>query len=510
MSLESKISEKIIKNTKFNTLGSFWTILVALFLTPYIINRIGIERYGIWAIVGAITGYFGLLDLGIGTSFVKYIAEFYTKKDYEKINQVVNTGFIFYLVFAILIIPLGFLTINPIVNFFNISPALHDEALFVFLLGIILFAISNALSPFMAVQAGLQRMDVSNKVAVAISIPMIIGTIFFLESGYGLPGLMVNNAIILVITIIANIAIAFKIFPELKFNICLFDKEMFKKLFGFGYKIQVIKIGTMIQFQTDKIILAYFLGVGFVAYYAVASQLALRIREIPLLLISAILPAASELDAKTDKKSLDKLYFRSMKYLALVGLSLFSLAILLAHPFINIWLGAGFERSVLTLQILILGYFFTILTGPGAYILNGIGKPQYAMKVVIWQSILNLILSILLAIKIGYFGVVLGTTASIIIGVIYFIPLVHRVIDVPLGETFFKIFFKPLISCSITFLIFFILIGQLKYIGWFNLVGIGLLYLMLFSLIILTIGYLDDFDKALIRGCFSSIYHRRA
>ena len=70
------LPQKIVKNTIFNIVGRLCGILTVLFLTPYIINSIGVERYGIWAIAVAITGYFGLLDFGLGESFVKYIAEF--------------------------------------------------------------------------------------------------------------------------------------------------------------------------------------------------------------------------------------------------------------------------------------------------------------------------------------------------------------------------------------------------------------------------------------------------
>ncbi|MGC9070864.1 MAG: lipopolysaccharide biosynthesis protein, partial [Elusimicrobiales bacterium] len=186
-STNQSLSQKICRNTFFNAIGRLWGILVALVLTPYIIRHIGVERYGIWALVGVITGYFGLLDFGVGTSFVKYIAEFYAKRDYEKINQVVNTGFVFYTVFAILIIVLGFLFINPLLSFFKIPPQMLNEVRFVFLLGIIIFGVSNALSPFLAVQTGLQRMDITNKISIAVSIPTVLGTVFFLEKGYGLP-----------------------------------------------------------------------------------------------------------------------------------------------------------------------------------------------------------------------------------------------------------------------------------------------------------------------------------
>ena len=472
--------------------------MITLILTPYIIHNIGLERYGIWAIVGVITGYFGLLDLGIGSSFVKYISEYYTKEDFKRLNQVVNSGFVFYSLFGVGIIILGFLLIKPLLNFFNIPINLYDEALFVFILGIIIFAVSNVLSVFGAIQGGLQRMDITNKLAIAVSIPNIIGTILFLELGYGLPGLMVNNAIVFAISSTINIIIAFRILPELKFKPFLFHKEMFKKLFGFGYKLHVSTIANLLHFQMDKILLAYFLNIGFVTYYAVATQIASKARELPLLLISAIFPAASELEAKSDKESLDNLYFRSMKYVILIGLPLSLLIILLACSFIDLWLGKEFKMSVLTLQILIFAYFFNIMSGPGFTILNGIGKPGYGMKSSIIAAILNFILSILLVIKIGYYGVVIGTAISMIIASIYFIAMFHQVMNISIWEMVKKELYKPFLACSVAFVVFYFIIKHIEQIGWVGLAGVGFLYLVLSGLIILAMNYFDDFDKTLV------------
>lgn len=509
--LNEPISQKIIRNTIFNTIGRFWGILVALFLTPYIIGHIGVDRFGIWAIVGVLTGYFGLLDFGIGTSFVKYISEFYAKENYKKINQVVNTGFIFYSIFAVSIVILGLFIINPLLNFFSIPSNLHSEASFVFLVGVALFSISNALSVFGAVQTGLQRMDIANKVAIAISIPNIIGTIFFLERGYGLPGLMVNNAIILAISSIINIIVAFKILPELRFNPFLFiSRRMLKRLFGFGYKLQTSRIASLFHFQLDKILLAYFLNVGFVAYYTVAANLASRARGIPLMLTSAILPAASELEAKTNKSALYELYFRSMKYIVLIGLPFSLLVILLANPFMDLWLGKGYARSALTLQLLTIGYFFNVMTGPGFFILNGVGKPQYGMRSSILAAILNLVLSTLLVIKIGYFGVVVGTVISMIIAAGYFITMFHSVMNISLLNLWFRLLSKPLIACGIATLPLYCLKEIYPINNWANLVGIGALYTGVFLAILLVMKCLDSYDRNLIGRYLSAPIFRKA
>jgi len=497
--IKKSISQKIIHNTLFNIAGRAWSTIVILLLTPYILGHIGVERYGIWAIIGVLTSYAGLLDFGISTSFVKYIAEFHTQKNHDKINQVVNTGVVFYSVFAAVIIGLGIVTINIILKLFNISLPLQDEAAYVIILGIIIYAVNGILSPFTSIQSSLQRMDVTNKVLIITSIPQIIGTIYFLEAGYGLVGLMVNNAIVVGLTNIINLFVAFKLLPQLQFRpITSSNQDMLKTLFSLGYKIRITTVASWIQGQMDKIFLAHFLNVSAVTYYTVSSNLVARLKEMPVLLTSAVLPAASELDMSSNKDRLYTLYFRSLKYTILIGLIVLFAVLLLAGPFVNLWLGNGFDKSVLTLQILMIGYFMNLITAPGSQILNGIGKPDAAMMSAIIASVLNLILNVVLVIKIGYFGVVAGTTVSLTISAIYFLIKANREMHLSMADVIGDILIKPLIACLVPFIAVYLLMLQIHNTSWSVLIGFCFLYLSLTVGVILASNLLDNFDKITI------------
>ena len=126
------------------------------------------------------------------------------------------------------------------------------------------------------------------------------------------------------------------------------------------------------------------------------------------------------------------------------------------------------------------------------------------MRSSILATFLNLVLSILLVIKIGYCGVVVGTALAMIIAASYFILMFHRVMNIPFWATSLKIFLKPFAACCIPFLISYILAGQIERFGWFSLIGTGLLYFVLFAWIILVVNYLDEFDKSLVNK-YSSI-----
>lgn len=429
--VEESLSHKIIRNTAYNVAGRFWGILAVLFLIPYTIKHIGIERFGIWSIAGVITGYFGLLDFGVGISFVKYIAEFYTKKEFDKINQIVNTGFVFYSLLTIIIIVLSFLFIKPIIAVFKIPAYLSGEAIFVLLVGISVFSCSSVFSPFNAIQSGLQRMDIQNKVAIVLSILNIAGTVFFLENGFGLPGLMVNNAIIFIISCILNVIIAYKILPEMKFNPYLFSKAMFNKLFKFGFNIQIAKIAGVIAGQTNKLLIAYFLSIGLVTFYHLGNSVVYYAVSISALFVSALMPAFSEMEAKGERQKLTDAYIMTTRYLALFVAPFFVFLIISAFNLMSAWMGRGYEKSALIIQILALSYGLSTIAQVAVSICMAIDRPQVLAVGSVIIIMLNLILSIVFIKTLGFIGSALGNLISINIGTLYFLIMLNKILKIP-------------------------------------------------------------------------------
>lgn len=474
-------------------------MLLVFFLLPYVVAHIGNDRYGTLAMVAVLIGYLGLLDFGVSESFVKYIAEFHAQKDHEKINDLVNTGFVFYCIFALVTIPAVWWGKDHALGFFHIPEELHSDAAFVLSVGVTSFLVCNVFCSFVAVQSGLQRMDIANVVAIVSSLLNAAGTVFCLENGYGVKGLVVNNAFIMFFGVAANTIIAFRIFPELKFNPFLNSGQIFKKMFGFGSKLQVTKIAQLVHFKTDNLWLAYFVNIGTVVYYEIPANLAFRVREIPLLLLSAIIPAASELDARNETEILRELFLRSMKYLALMALPLTLVVILTADPFITLWLGVGYRKSAITLQILMIGYCFNLLTGPGFFILVAGGKPQCGMKSSLLAAAINLALSVFLIIEIGYFGAAIGTAFSMTLGAVYFLLMFHKLKEISVRETIVKTMFRPFISSLVPAAGVYLLMRQVNVDSWGGLLKIGILYFVAFLVSILVFRVLDEFDRQLIK-----------
>jgi O-antigen/teichoic acid export membrane protein len=503
------ISEKIIKNTVYNTIGRFWGILVVLFLTPYIVSRLGVERYGIWALLTSLVGYIGFLDLGIGGSYVRYIAEYYTQKDYSKVNFVINTGFLFCLGLAFILIPLALFLTEPLLIFLKLDLSTYPEIKFVFFWGVVIFSLSNATFVFGSVQTGLQRMELTNIVAVILTIPYALGMILFLELGYGLKGLMVLVGIMWMIQTLVNFCIAKKILPQFSFNPFLFKRKMFAELLRFGIKLQISRLSQLVSFQVDKLLITYFLSVGMVTFYDLGAKITGSIRKLPLLLVSALVPASAEIFAKGDKEGLSRLYFRGSKYLFAVGTPLFFFIVVCSGMLVNVWMGPGYEIASSVIRILSVGYFFNLISRVASSIALGVGKPEFEMKYGILMSILNFSLSLILIIKFGFYGVLVGTGFSLTLGSLYFFHLFHGYTNEPLISLWHWIK-KPLGGAFLAAAILYLFNHLTEAIALTNhrftgllLVGLEfVIFLILYFLILTNLNFWDEYDKNLLKEKF--------
>src|SRR5277367_545915 len=92
---------KIEKRQIFRNVASSWfslgvNILIGIFLSPFIVHRLGDAAFGIWVLIFSVTGYYGLFDLGIRSSIIRYVSKYTATGDQEKLRQFVSTALVSY------------------------------------------------------------------------------------------------------------------------------------------------------------------------------------------------------------------------------------------------------------------------------------------------------------------------------------------------------------------------------------------------------------------------------
>lgn len=400
---------KIVRNTIANSLLKISKYVINFLLFPFIVYYVGAEDYGIYLLVGAFVGYFGLLDLGVGSALIKYVAQYNAKEDKETVNEMVNSTFIFYLSVGIIIAFSIFLIGTFYVDVFNIDPDQIEKARLIAYITAIGALTSWPMRSFGTVLQGLQRYDYNAVIQFVVALINAGVTVILLLSGYGIIELILAGIIVGSLGQIITVVMVQKLLPYLEVRRKYMGFKTMKKIFKFSSVVFMSQIIILIVLGTDRIVIGAFVSVGAITYYTVARKLHDLINTASSLPSSALLPAATELETKRNHKALESLVFRGGKYKAALIIGTATIIIILAEPIIRIWMGENYIEMTFPTQVYVSYWFVFAAWGVLGSVL--LAQEKYRPLLVLYgiSAGVNIILSLVLVQEYGVLGVVMGT-----------------------------------------------------------------------------------------------------
>ena len=501
--MSESTSVKIIRNAIYNYAGFLMLVAVQFFLTPYIVRSLGKDAYGVYALISVFIGYISLLELGIGVSITKFISEYYVEKRYDRINGLVSTAFILYLslgaIGALIIIVFReyFAT-----SLFKVPDYLTADTIFAFTVAGFAFFFTFVFGVYISILIGLQRMDLTNKISTVLGILNVVGIVMLLRFGYGLKEVVILSSANGVIGVLVSAYISKRIMPELNFIPKFFDKNYITSILKFSMYVFATKVAILVYQNFGKLIIGIFLPVKYVTIYAIGTMLSGFIYRFSGLIASPVMPASSELLAKKDTNAIRELFLRGTKYLTLLNISSVCFLGIFADNIMQIWMGEGFEESVIVFRILLLGVLLETLQHIGGNMLTGLGKPNISAYYSIGNTILTIVLSYLLLKNFGLIGVPLGVTLAQFIFIIFFIPHLCNIFEVRLISFLSRAIIKPILVCIPPTLSVLVLKIMLPQYGLATLVVSGGIFVLIYSVLIL-VFILDERDLQKVTSIIS-------
>lgn len=456
----------IFKNISILSFTTIWSLAINIFLTPYIVHTIGVEKFGIWIIVMILTNYMGLFDLGTNSATVKFIAELYAKKDFKGISSILFSGFIFNLVTGSILILLVLILLNPIISFFNIKHEYFHETTLIIKISIILFGVSNILNVFGSFFSGTQRFQVIKGIDFFLTFPNLIATILFLALNYGLMGLIYSRIIVVILRLILITYFLRKTFPPKSINIDFTLLSFLKPLLKFGLTMQLSSINQLISQHIDKILIAHLIGISYAAYYEIGSKINNYTKRLLINIVIPLIPASSEIYALKDMDRLWQLYNTGSRYLTIISIGVLGFIFMMSDSIIYLWMGEGFEKSRIITKILCVGFAINFIASIPQAIAIGIGKPSLELKSGTLSLIINVSLSYFLIIFMGYSGAAYGTTMAFIASSCYFYIIFLREFRKKIFQSIIFLI-GPIISLVSSILFCYLFIPSIK--GFFIL-----------------------------------------
>src|SRR2546421_6613176 len=161
------LAKTIARNVLSNWAGYAVQAIVGFLLTPYLLRSLGATRYGVWTLAMGLTGYYGLLDLGISSGIAQYLTRYLAEKDFDRVNRTASTGFVALVACGTLIFVCSLGVALNAFSLFHIPANLHREVALVVTVTGLSIALQFAFFTYSAVFMAVQRFDLSNVIGIA-------------------------------------------------------------------------------------------------------------------------------------------------------------------------------------------------------------------------------------------------------------------------------------------------------------------------------------------------------
>jgi O-antigen/teichoic acid export membrane protein len=438
--------KQILKNV-----GSSWSalamnVLVGIFLSPFILHRLGDAAYGIWVLIFSVTGYYGLFDLGIRSSIIRYVSKYTAVGDTEKLKQFVSTALFSYTCIGLVSMALTVSLSSSVEHLFKIPPEMHSQARLLLLMVGASVSLGFPLGVFGGMLEGLQRFYILNWTSIGSTLLRAALIVHFLNRGYGLVTAVLITVTLPVLSSILRGVIVFRWCP-VPLGLRYVNKEAFRNMATYGGTTFLVMVAGRLRFRTDELVLGGMMSTVAITYFSIGARIVDYAQEFVSSMAQIFVPMSSHSEAKGDLDRLRKVYIAGNRVCALLILPITIILILLGKHVIRIWVGARYiPHSYPVLVVLIIPFTLMLMQAASGRVLFGIGKHQSFGKVTMIEGIANLILSIALVPPLGVVGDALGTAIPLCCTFLLFMPRhLKKQLGVPVRSFVRQAYLLPLL-----------------------------------------------------------------
>lgn len=325
----------IVKNIAINFVGLVIPTFVSLATVPAYIHALGLERYGVVALVWVLTEYFGILGFAMSVAAQNRISKAHSMGDSRLCAEVfwsvvwtnlaigVLNGFAIYLG--------GLLYTSCCISIGN---GLRPEVMMTLPWLALAVPVANVTCAFGAALTGVERFGVFNTTQT-------LGTILFqliplcvaFVIGPSLPNVL---AAAILVRLLTAVQLAWQSSRALGLSSVMGPRrDIAKGLLGFGGWMFVGTVTSMVSKSTDRLIIASALGARLVAVYSVPKNLVTRLNILACAVERVVFPRLSAVDFAAAKV----LMHESIQFFCALFTPIVIAAMLVVGPFLHVWVG---------------------------------------------------------------------------------------------------------------------------------------------------------------------------
>jgi O-antigen/teichoic acid export membrane protein len=401
----------VVRNVLSNWGAYVLAMAVNFFVSPYVVHHLGDTGYGVWTVILSLTGYLGLLDLGVRGAVTRYVAKFHAQDDHDRASNLASSAIVIFATAGLIALLVSAIFAAVVVDRMRIPAAYLESARIVLLLTGLSIAISLVNGVYGGILVGLQRFDVTNSIEISLNLLRAGAIIAALHAGYGIVTLAFVQLGFTALRWASNVFLARHYYPQLKIRLSQASKTGMKLIFSFSVFSFLLHVSGSLIYATDNIVIGAFLPVSAVTFYVIAGNLTEYTRTLVSGISQTMTPLASSIEARQDQKQLQRMVLFSSRTGSMVVLPIALTFMLRGSNFIGLWMGPQYaELSGKVLWVLSLALLFWAANSVAAGTMLGLSKHKPLVPALLLEGLLNLCLSILwVRGTLGILGVAWGT-----------------------------------------------------------------------------------------------------
>lgn len=388
-----------------------------------IIYVLTIEYVGLSGLFSNILTMLSLAELGIGEAITFSLYGPIARNEKKTITEIMAFYKKVYISVGIFVLVAGF-ALTPFIDFFiKDMPDIPDLHLIY-----MLYVVNSAVSYFFSYKSAFVTANQNNYIVVLnrglCEVLMVIfqAVVLFTTKNYIL--FMVIGIAFILIQNISITVIADRKYPYLKEKAhSKMPDKIFQEIKKNTWAMIFHKIGTIIVFATDNLIVSKFIGLISVGIYTNYCTITNAVTTFISKFFNAISASVGNLAATESAEVQERTFFRvlfiNFWLYVFVCVCLFNLL----NPFIrDIWLGEKYLFSMEIVFFIVLKLYITGLRGSVQTFKNAKGLYWYNKFMPLYESLINLVISVVLVNYIGVCGVLIGTIISSLLTCVWIEP----------------------------------------------------------------------------------------
>lgn len=377
---------------------------------PLALHYLSKERFALWALMSSISGYLGLIDLGMSGSVARLLIDHKDDRLKSHYGSLIQTGWLVLTVQGLLLLVISFALAPFLATALGIPGDLESEFISLMRLQGVTLTLNFARGILGHILYAHQRSDLNNYVQVA-SIVVNLGCMWFLfHAGHGVFSLVWAGLVASSLIAIGHWAACWRLrlFPAPG---CWGRPtwQAFRELFLFGKDLFLVSVGGLLLQASQTLIITRRLGLELAAVWAVGTKAYSLVIQLIWRTTDATGPGFGEMLTRREETALLNRYRMVVMLSASFGGFCVVSYVLCNSPFVTVWTGGKIVWH--PAYDLLLGACLLVSTLVHSHInFIGISKRLYFLRYISFiEGLVFVTIALLVARQGQLFGIILAS-----------------------------------------------------------------------------------------------------